>query len=346
MSKLTDAFERFGPAYLNDFKDTMPSWQRKSLNDILACHTEALGGSIHSCRDCDFERYICHSCRNRGCPKCQNEKTDAWAEGLREKLLPMAHFHVIVTLPAELRSPVRSNQRKANAVLMRAAFATLRQLAGGQIGAVSVLHTWSRSLIYHPHVHMVVPAGKMSKDGTKWITSNPAFLVPVDVFKKVFPAIFAKMLRKELPGIKLPQEIWKKKWNVRMIPVKGGIDNLINYLARYIYRIAISANRIIDVTDTHVIFRGDKAPVKLTGQEFIRRYLQHVPPKGFHKVRYFGLMHPANTQLRCQVALTLPSKLPDKPKLKPRKQSLTFLCPHCGCTHATIRLMKSTRAPP
>ena len=234
MSKLTEVFERFGPAYMNAFKDTMPSVHRKALHDILACHTDALGGSVHSCKDCGYELYVKHSCRNRACPKCQNEKTDTWAENLREKLLPVAHFHVIVTLPAELRDLVRSNQRKANAVLMKAAFATLRKIVGGKIGAVAVLHTWSRSMIYHPHVHMIIPAGWVSEDGSTWNKSNPEFLAPANVFKKVFPAIFAKMLRKELPGIKLPQRIWGKKWNVRMIPFTGSLDNLINYLARYI----------------------------------------------------------------------------------------------------------------
>ena len=184
---------------------------------------------------------------------------------------------------------------------------------------------------------MIVPAGRVSKDGTKWIPSNPAFLVPVNVFKKVLPAILAKMLRKELPGIKLPQAIWKKKWNVRMIPFEGSIDNLINYLARYIYRIAISDNRIIEVTDTHVIFLGDKTPIKLTGQEFIRRYLQHVPPKGFHKVRYFGLMHPANATLCHQITLTLPNRSIGSSDLNPKKQPSIFRCPNCGGTHVTIK---------
>jgi hypothetical protein len=348
MSKLAEAFERFGPAYMNEFEDTMPSVHRKALHDILACHTNALGGSIHKCKDCGTEVYLNHSCRNRACPKCQNEKTDAWAENLREKLLPVAHFHVIVTLPAELRDLVRSNQRKANAVLMKAAFATLRKLSKGNIGAIGVLHTWSRSLIYHPHVHFIVPAGWVSNDGSTWTPSNPGFLVPIPAFKKVFPAIFAKMLRKELPGIKLPQRIWQKKWNVRMIPFDGGLDNLINYLARYIYRIAISDNRIIEVTDTHVIFRGDKRPVKLTGQEFIRRFLQHVPPKGFHKVRYFGIMHPANTTLCHRIRLTLPAKAERKTEAKPEKPA--FICPDCGCIHAIVRLIVPnrtlSRAPP
>lgn len=348
MSKLANAFERFGPTYLNEFEDTMPFEHRQALKAILACHTDALGGSVHKCHDCGCEHFLFHSCRNRACPKCQNEKTDTWAENLREKLLPVAHFHVIVTLPAELRNLVRSNQRKANAVLMKAAFATLRKISKGQIGAVSVLHTWSRSLIYHPHVHMMVPAGYLSKDGSRWVESNPEFLVPVNVFKKVFPAIFARMLRKELPGIKLPQQIWQKKWNVRMIPFTGSVDNLINYLARYIYRIGISNSRIIEVTDTHVTFLGDGTPVKLTGREFIRRFLQHVPPKGFHKVRYFGIMHPVHATMRNRIKLTLPAKAAPKPKKKPEKP--TFVCPDCGCTHAIIRLIRPTlltsRAPP
>ncbi len=346
MSKLAEAFERFGPAYMNEFEDTMPSIHRKALKDILACHTDALGGSIHQCQDCEYELYRYHSCRNRACPKCQNEKTDKWAEKLREKLLPISHFHVIVTLPAELRELMRSNQRKANAVLLRAAFVTLRQLVGKNIGAIAVLHTWSRSLIYHSHSHMMVPAVGLSKDGSSWTELN--FLVPSDVFKSVFPAIFVKMLRKELPGIHVPQGIWKKKWNVRMIPFRGSLDNLINYLARYIYRIAISNSRIINITDTHVTFRGEKGAVTLTGREFIRRYLQHVPPKGFNKVRYFGIMHPANRTLRNRIKLSLPVK--PEPAAKPKIEKQSFICPKCGCVHAIITTVppnaQPSRAPP
>lgn len=247
----------------------------------------------------------------------------------------MPHFHVIFTLPSEIRRLMRDHQRIANAVLMKASFAALRKLAKGRLGAVSVLHTWSRSMVYHPHVHMMIPAGWVSDDGSAWHRSNPGYLVSVKALKKVFRAIFVRMLRKAIPGIDLPQTIWKKDWNIRTIPFRGSVDNLINYLARYIYRIAISDNRIIEVTDTHVTFRADKGPVTLTGTEFVRRFLQHVPPKGFHKVRYFGIMHAANTTLRNRIKLTLPAiKTRTKPQAKPKLT--TSICPQCGGTHISI----------
>lgn len=350
MPKLADAFRQFGPAYVNEYEDTMPIGHRKALKAILACHTDALGGSVHTCNDCDHKRYIYHSCRNRACPKCQNEKTDVWAESLREKLLPVPHFHLIFTLPSEIRRLMRSNQRIANAVLMKASYAALSKLAKGRLGAVSVLHTWSRSLVYHSHIHMMVPAGWVSDDGSSWIRSNPSYLVPVKALKSIFRAIFVKMIRKELPEVILPQSIWHKEWNVRVIPFTGGVDNLINYLARYIYRVAISDNRIVEVTDSHVVFRADKGTMKLAGSEFIRRFLQHVPPKGFHKVRYFGIMHASNTNLRARIKLTLPP-LKTKHTAKPKRhRPVRLVCAKCGGTHITIGAISpfylTTRAPP
>jgi hypothetical protein len=357
MPKLADIFERFGPAYLSKYATRMLPSHHRALQDILNCHTDALGGSVHICRKCKHKHFVFHSCRNRACPKCHRQKTDLWAEQLRHKLLPVPHFHLVFTLPAELRTIVRSNQRVMYGVLMKSAFSALKTLAGnkrfagGKIGAVAVLHTWSRSMEFHPHVHMMVPAGALSNDGQHWIRGNSKYFVPIQALKTVFRAVFVKNARKALPEINIPKSIWRKKWSIHSNAFEAGPENLINYLARYVYRVAISANRIKQVTTTGVTFKGYRSSITLSGEEFIRRFLQHVPPRSFHKVRYFGIMHPAYDQVRRRIKVMM---LPESSRCeRPAEESTAtkpvFCCRVCGCEQARIMTIRGyhvqSRAP-
>lgn len=349
---LNKIFQQFGPAYLDRYKEKMLPSHRQVLKSIIACQTDSLGGSLHKCEDCGHEHYLFHSCRSRFCPVCYDQRTEQWVRQLKQETLPVPHFHFVFTLPSEFRDIVRRNQKVAYRVLMRSAFKSLQKLAkdkkylGGRIGGVSVLHTWSRTIAFHPHVHIMVPAGAVSKDD-KWIPSNPAFFVPVKALKKIFRATFVKELRKSIPKMKIDQAVWKKSWSIHVNRFDSNINNLANYLGRYIYRIAISKARLLNVTDNLVTFKGEKGkPITLSGEEFIRRYLQHVLPKGFHKTRRFGIMHASHSSTRARIKLAL-GKNEVETIIETTTQKATSpqapVCRQCGSTHILISAIAPTR---
>lgn len=347
---LAEVFRTFGPAYLNKYEDDMLPSHRQALKDILACQTDALGGSLHTCEGCGEEHYSFHSCGSRFCPICILRKTDQWVDKLKREALPVSHFHVIVTLPSELREIMRNNQQVAYPILMRSAFDALQKLAkdprhlGGRIGGLCVLHTWSRTMSYHPHVHFAIPAGAIAEDGEAWIDAKPGYLVPVNALKKVFRAIFVRRLRKAIANVQIPEAIWRKSWSIHINRFDGGIDNLINYLGRYIHRLAISKSRILKVTEESVTFKGEAGkPITLSGEEFIRRYLQHVLPKGFHKVRRYGILHSSHSETRARIRLALGSSNSEPIMNSEAEVSPTFVCRYCGCTNAKSMLIAPTR---
>ena len=324
MSLLKEAFERFAPDYLERYGQSMLPSHRRCLTDISSCQTDALDGSLHVCQSCGHEHYTFHSCGNRSCIKCHHLRTDKWLDKQQDNILPTRHFHYIVTLPSELRPIMCSNQKKSYKILMTSAFAALQKLAsapkhlGGKIGAIAVLQTWRRAMIDHPHVHMRIPAGAYNKDDDTWIRGREKFLVPIDALKSIFRAIFMKRMRKALPKQIFPQAIWKKKWSIHINTFDSKVENLLNYLGRYVYRIAITENRVLAVSQTTVTINHNGEALHLRGEEFIRRYLQHVLPKGFHKVRYFGIMHSAHKQTRNRIKLLLMNEviIPDRPVKK------------------------------
>jgi len=317
----------------------LPS-HKKAFEDILKCRTPIMGGKVYYCPDCNKYEYSYHSCGNRNCPKCQNDKANIWLEKNRELLLPVNHFMVTFTLPAELRTLSRSNQILFYTTLFKASSKTIEKLSpdpkyvGGKLGMIAILHTWSRTLVYHPHVHYIVTSGGFSKENNKWNRSRSNFLFPVKALSVIFKAKFRDELRKENPTLfySIPSKVWNKAWVVNSIPVGRG-DKALKYLAQYVFRIAISNSRIISLKDGIVTFKHQDSDTKqwrilsLKAEEFIRRYLQHVLPSGFVKVRYFGLFASANRNLLSKVREILGCD--NALQKKKPKVCKIFKCPQC-----------------
>jgi Putative transposase/Transposase zinc-binding domain len=353
MPEVADVLRRYGPDYQERFgADLLPS-HRRAMADIIRCRTEALGGQLLQCERCGQEHYVYHSCRNRSCPKCHHQDTAAWLEERRQELLPVSYFHVVLTLPQELRELVRRNQKDLYDILLRAAAQSLLKLAadphyvGGLIGVLCVLHTWTRALVYHPHVHCLVPAGGLSADRTEWRPARQTYLVPVHALSKLFRGVFLDLVRQERPDLTLPEAVWTKGWVVYCKPTVQGPEKVLNYLGRYVHRIALTNSRIVSIEDGYVCFRyqGSQShrwnTMTLPAQEFIRRFLQHVLPQGFHKVRYYGLWSPLHRPLLHQLQLWLARHAPDPPPASPAPESQPTdsgcpplragqTCPHCG----------------
>lgn len=361
MTEVADIFRLHGPAYRAKFGDRMPRAHRRAMNDIELCRTEALGGQVYSCAKCGEERYSYHSCKNRHCPKCQNQFANEWLEKQQNLLLPVPHFMVTFTLPEELRDIARANQKVLYNILFRASSDALQLLAldprfvGGRIGMVGVLHTWTRDLMYHPHVHYIVTGGGLTDNG-EWKASRPDFLLPVKALSPIFRAKFRDLLKKT-PLFKLVDErVWRKDWVVHSEPVGGGKE-AFKYLAPYIFRVAISNNRILKLEDGQVTFQYKESATDLikfrtlSAEEFIRRFLQHVLPHRFVKVRYYGLMSPGNRHLldKARIALGAAPIAPDSTTSQPTKEKRTPIpcCEKCGAPLPSPReLKRRSRLPP
>jgi hypothetical protein len=303
--EVADIFRLYGDRYLERFGQGILPSHRRALRDLGNCRTAALGGQLFVCDHCGREHYVYHSCRNRACPKCHGKDTEEWLEARRQELLPVPYFHVVFTLPQELRDLVRRHQKAVYPILMKAAARALLKLAadphyvGGLIGVMAVLHTWSRTLTYHPHVHCLVPGGGRSANG-QWRPARKNYLVPVRALSPIFRGIFLDSLAKALPGVAIPGSVRKQAWVVYCKPTVQDAENVLTYLGRYVHRIAITDRRILKIEDGKVTFRYQNAKdcqwrtMTLPAEEFIRRFLQHVLPAGVHKVRYYGLWAPSN----------------------------------------------------
>lgn len=350
MPELAEIFARYGPAYLDKYGPAMLPSHRRAMQDIVRCRTEAMGGQVFCCDRCGSTHYVYHSCRNRSCPKCHHQQTEAWLADRRQELLPIPYFHVIFTVPRELHACLRSRQTEMYSLLMRAAAQATIQLAadphyvGGLVGVLSVLHTWGRTLTYHSHVHCLVTGGGLDRDTQQWRAARPDYLVPVKALSQMFRRIFKELLGPSLGGLAIPASVWRVPWVVYCEPVRGGTDNVLNYLARYVHRIAITNNRILAIDDGRVTFGYQDTrdqqykTMTLDAEEFIRRFLQHVLPQGFHKVRYYGLWAPGNRLVlrRLQLLLTPPDD-PGPPSLPlnadtevPEASGTDRTCPYCG----------------
>jgi Putative transposase/Transposase zinc-binding domain len=371
MLEVADVLRRYGREYLDRFEqDLLPS-HRRAMADLGACRTEALGGQLLQCEHCGQEHYVYHSCRHRSCPKCHRLDTEARLADRRQELLPVPYFHIVFTLPQELRELVRRNQKDLYAILRRAAAHALITLAadphdvGGLIGVLCVLHTWSRTLAYHPHVHCLVPAGGVSADRTEWRPARPSYLVPVHALAKLFRGLFLALVRQERPDLPLPAAVWIKGWVVYCQPTVHGTEQVLHYLGRYIHRIALTNSRIVSIENGHVCFRYQDAQdhrwksMTLPALEFIRRFLQHVWPEGFRKVRYYGLWSPIHRPLLHQLQLWLAGHTPVPPPASPAPESQAPAswgpplragqpCPSCGQgLLVVIRLLpRPQRGPP
>jgi len=320
---MADIFRLCGARYLERFGQGMLPSQRRALRDLCNCRTAALGGQLYVCDHCGREHYVYHSCRNRACPKCHGKDTEAWLTARRQELLPVPYFHLVFTVPQELRDLLRRHQKVMYSILMKAAGRALIKLAadphyvGGLIGALAVLHTWSRTLAYHPHVHCLVPGGGLSDDG-QWRPARKGYLVPVRALSPIFRGIFLDLTAKALPDVAIPDSARKQAWVVYCKPTVQGAESVLTYLGRYVHRIAITDRRILSVDDGKVTFRYQNVrdsqwrTMTLTAEEFIRRFLQHVLPRGVHKVRYYGLWAPSNRARLQQIRQSLTAQEADR----------------------------------
>jgi hypothetical protein len=348
MLEVADIFRLHGPAYREKFGDRMLPSHRRAMQDIETCRTESLGGQVYFCTQCQERRYSYHSCKNRHCPKCQNQQANDWLHEQKELLLPTHHFLVTFTLPAELRALARSHQKTIYNLLFRASAAALQQLAqdprfvGARLGMVGVLHTWTRQLLYHPHVHYLVTGGGLTDDG-RWRPSRKDFLLPVKALSPIFRAKFRDALKQTQLFIQVPPCVWRKDWVVHSEPVGSGTQ-AFQYLAPYVFRVAISNNRLRSLQQGAVTFSYKESATDqlkrctLSAEEFIRRFLQHVLPPRFIKVRYYGLLSPAHRQLLLKARQLLS---PTTTKLKSAAVSITaplalLTCPHC---HGPLTLL-------
>ncbi|MGA2937713.1 MAG: IS91 family transposase [Syntrophobacteraceae bacterium] len=366
MPELADVLRRHGPEYRSKFADRMPPSHLEAMEDIEKCRTESMGGHVYVCDECGETRYSYHSCKNRHCPKCGNDSTDLWLKTQFDLLLPETYFLITFTLPAGLRCLARSNQKAVYDLLFRASAQALKKLAldpkflGGRVAMVGVLHTWGRDLSYHPHVHYIVPGGCLSSDN-RWLPSGKKFFVPVKALSTIFRAKIRDGLEKLALLSSVDQKIWKNPWVVHSKPVGTG-EAALRYLAPYVYRVALSNNRIEHVGDTSVTFRyresdsGVLRRMTLAPMEFIRRFLQHVLPDGFHKVRYYGLLSPSNRKMlkllqnilatdSVLAAILTPS---ESEKTVSHEMPETHLCAHCGSPLRLVKTVSSarTRGPP
>jgi Putative transposase/Transposase zinc-binding domain len=317
------------------------------MRAIEQCRTEALGGQVYVCPACGETRYSYHSCRNRHCPKCQNENAQRWLEKQQTLLLPVPYFLLTFTVPAALNEVARSHQRLLYDLLFKTSAAAIQQLAynprwlGGQIGMVGVLHTWGRNLAYHPHVHYLVPAGGLTYPEQNWAPARQNFLLPVRALSRVFRGKLQQALCRTDCYPRIPAKVWQQDWVVHCEPVGSGL-NALKYLAPYIFRVALSNNRLLKLEGDRVTFRyratdtGQEKRCTLSAEEFLHRFLQHVLPTGFVKVRYYGFfaatqrakLTSLQQQLRQRTASTPSPETQPETSLPPSLHNI--LCPHCG----------------
>ena len=357
MVELADIFCRHGPEYLDRFADRMLPSHIRAMYDIVNCRTPAMGGRVYQCQnpDCHKHLYSYHSCGNRNCPKCGQNQTEQWLQGQHTRLLPTHYFLVTFTLPAELRNVARSNQKFIYNLLFRSSAVALQKLAndprfvGGTFGMIGGLHTWRRDMQYHPHVHYIVPGGGLSPDRSRWIPSDPEFLVRVEPLSLIFRAKFRDALKKTPLYQNLSLHVWTKHWVVHIKPVGDG-HCALKYLAPYVYRVAITNNRIDKLENRSVFFRFKDSATNqrkihsVAVMEFIRRFLQHVVPKGFVKIRYYGLFAPGNRTLLATAKQLL--GITAEP-LEPAQKYTIKTCPHCGHRLLFIHTIRRLpRSPP
>jgi hypothetical protein len=349
MLELADIIRRHGAAYCARYGPGLTPAQRRALQDLVGCRTPALGGHVQQCDRCGHRVYAYHSCRNRHCPKCHRDQTQGWLAQQRARLLPCAYFLLTFTLPAALRPLARAHPKTVYGLLMQCAAAALQTLArdprylGGRPGCLAVLHTWTRALLYHPHVHLLVTAGGLSAEGTTWIPAKRRrYLVPVEALSPIFRAKLCAALKQAGLLEHVPPNVWQQSWVVHCQPAGGG-EEVLDYLGRYLFRVAIPNSRLERLADGQVTFRyRDNRTHKLRratlpAVDFLHRFLQHVLPRGCTKVRYYGLWSPT-CRGQLEQARTLLSAPPPAaslasaalpPPVAPASAPLPARCPHC-----------------
>ena len=386
--EIADIFRAHGPAWRQANAGRVSLSQLKVTSAIEACRTEALGGHVAACAECGHRHISYNSCKNRHCPKCQGPAARDWMAAQIEDLLPVEYFHVVFTLPAQIAQIAYWNKEAVYGLLFRASAETLATIAvdprhfGARIGMTSVLHTWGSALTHHPHVHIIVPGGGLALDGTRWIACRPGVFLPVRVLSRLFRRLFIEGLLAlhrarnlvffgDLAGLAEADTFaaWlapfrKSEWVVYAKPPFGGPEAVLAYLSRYTHRVAISNNRLISADAKTVTFRwkdyriknGDRQKVMgLATDEFIRRFLIHVLPDGFHRIRHYGFLASAGRKAaiaKIRTALTTETaKEDDPPSAEIVPLTLRELCPACGGPMRIIEIFRRgqkprSRAPP
>jgi hypothetical protein len=381
--EVADILRAAGPAYRAAQAGHLSLQQLKVMSAIEHCRTAALGGHVEACADCGHQRIAYNSCRNRHCPKCQGAAARTWLAEREADLLPVGYFHVVFTLPAEIADVAYQNKAVVYDLLFQAASETMLRIAadpkhlGARIGITAVLHTWGSALTHHPHVHMVVPGGGIALDGQRWISSRPAFLLPVRVLGKLFRGVFLSRLLALYDAGKLVffgslaalaarraflrhlAPVRKKRWAVYAKPPFAGPEAVLAYLSRYTHRVAISNRRLLAFDDAGVTFRykdyrrdgGQRQRVMtLAADEFIRRFLLHVLPRGFHRIRHYGLLASSARKDSLARARDLLAVAPPPDDDVPEKPpDVRPPCPCCGGQMIVVEIFarwSQPRAPP
>ena len=347
MSSIAEIFREFGPEYMTTFAGSLPAAHKKVIEAIIRCRTEISGSNVFICPQCHRETTVFRSCGNRHCPVCQNHKTRQWLEKQMERQLPGHHFMITFTVPEQLRRFIRSHQKIAYAALFAASSAALKKLVaddklvGGDCpGFFGVLHTWGRQLEYHPHIHYIVPGGALKRETGFWHSSRIDFFLPVRALSEIFRAKFRDEIKKAGLFDQINPDVWQIAWNVNSQAV-GSSEGSLKYLAPYVFKVAISDSRIVGVHQRQVTFRYKKQrsarwrTMSLDVMEFIRRYLQHVLPCGFMKIRYYGFLGSGSSinpdDVRAAIELSLAFFVEKHPAAKKEKKPAPY-CPHCRGT--------------
>jgi Putative transposase/Transposase zinc-binding domain len=385
--EVADVFRRYGPAWRDERGDHLDRMQRRVMGAIEVCRTAALGGHVQRCADCGHLAIAYNSCRNRHCPKCQGRTRAAWVAARRAELLPVPYFHVVFTLPAPVGMIAFQNKAAVYGILFRAAAETLRLIAadprhlGAEIGGVAVLHSWGQAMQHHPHVHCIVPGGGLSPDKTRWVACPPGFFLSVKVLGRLFRRLFLERLAAafaegalrffgDLAALAEPgafaahcAALRRIDWVVYAKRPFGGPEQVLAYLGRYTHRVAIANSRLVGMANGTVSFRwkdyrqeGRRKVMTLEAGEFMRRFLLHVLPPGFHRIRHFGFLangHRAARLALCRRLLAHTGSNQDDdsdPSVEanaaspPSPSAVPDVCPCCG----SLALIRSTlaRAPP
>lgn len=339
------------------------SWQRRTLGALMRCRTDALGGHLEACTSCGTTRISYNSCRNRHCPKCQGKNREEWIQKREAELLPVPYFHVVFTLPSDLNQLAMHQPREVYSCLFEAAWDTMATFGrdpkhlGARMGMISILHTWGQQLSLHPHLHSIVPGGGLTPTGTwKTAKSKGKYLFPVKAISVVFRAKYLERLKAKIPHLdkQLVHDLFTKKWVVYAKRPFGHPKAVLEYLGRYTHKVAISNHRIRSVDNRQVTFSykdyrqsGKKLEMTLDAMEFIRRFSQHVLPKGFVRIRHYGILSSTSKKV------TLPQITPQLPQTthrptEPRKTEAynPKMCPCCKTeTMVTVELIPK-RGPP
>jgi len=386
--EVADIFRAHGPAWRRDNAGHVSLGQLKVMSAIETCRTDALGGHVAACTKCGHSHIAYNSCKNRHCPKCQGPAARDWMTARAADLLPVEYFHVVFTLPAEIARVAYWNKKAVYGLLFKASAQTVMTIAadpkrlGARVGMTSVLHTWGSALTHHPHVHMIVPGGGLSPDGTQWIACRPGFFLHVRVLSRLFRRLFIEGLLAlhragnlaffgDLAGLAESEAfatylapLRKTEWVVYAKPPFGGPEAVLAYLSRYTHRVAISNRRLVSADAEVVALKwkdyriktGDRQKVmRLSTDEFIRRFLIHVLPDRFHRIRHYGLLASAGRKANiAKIRMLLgaeTTKQDDPPAAEIIPLKLREPCPDCGgpmCIIETFRRGERplTRAPP